>query len=282
MKPLAAVYGRVSTGTQDNSLKLQDLKCLDYIRMKDLETPEALVFMDKAVSGGKAIRERPAGSRMMHVLESGYSEPGKAAVRMPVEHVVIAKLDRLGRKASDMLDFWAWAGKRGVTIHFVDLGGDSFTSQGTIGKLIFSILAMFAEFERDRIRERVAETIGAKFARGELIGTVPFGYDAVETLRKNPKNGNAVKELAVNPTELDHLRAMKDLFDGGWNYNQIAGYLNDLGVPTKKGLVGRWQTGNVKKILQSKHTQALLRRVTDDPGIDRIDTPADGLDSVAA
>lgn len=45
------------------------------------------------------------------------------------------------------------------------------------GKLVFRMLAVLAEFERDQISERVSTVVAHKRSKGERVGQVPFGYD---------------------------------------------------------------------------------------------------------
>ncbi len=65
------------------------------------------------------------------------------------------KLDRLFRSALDALQAVEELKARGVSLVLLDLGGD--ISGNGPSKLFLTIAAAFAEVERDRIRERVAQ-----------------------------------------------------------------------------------------------------------------------------
>src|SRR5436305_1926340 len=64
-----------------------------------------------------------------------------------VTHVVVVKLDRLGRSAVDLLHTVEFLDSIGVVLHVVDLGGDSLSTQGAAGRLMFTVLAGMAEYE---------------------------------------------------------------------------------------------------------------------------------------
>lgn len=254
---LATLYRRVSTDAQDNSLELQEQKAFDYARLKGLEILPDLIFGDEAVSGSKPLADRPGGRKLIATLTTGRSEPGQLAFITPVRHLIVTKLDRLGRNAENMLHIWRWAREHTITIHIVDLGGETITSQGYAGKLIFGILSLFAEFERELIRDRITQTLTKKFNNYELIGTLPYGYDLDRSRACESADGTSAT-LMDNPDEQRWLRQMAGWRACGWSFNRIARSLNDAGVPTKTGILGGWQTGNVKKVLHSKHTARLL------------------------
>jgi DNA invertase Pin-like site-specific DNA recombinase len=82
--------------------------------------------------------------------------------------VITAKLDRMFRSAQDALDALGDLRARGVSLHMIDLGGD--TTGNGVSKLVFTILSAVAEAERDRIRERVSDTKADQRQRGWYLG----------------------------------------------------------------------------------------------------------------
>jgi DNA invertase Pin-like site-specific DNA recombinase len=282
--PLSAIYCRVSTDRQQNSLEGQDQRCLDYARAKGLTTLPALIFADEKVSGRKPIRERPDGARLIHTLQHGFpyvppvaddssglitdysSQPAPLVPFLtPVRHLIVARIDRLGRKAADLLEVWDFCQQHGITLHIVDMCGDSITSRSSIGKVIYGMLALFAEFEREMIVERVQQTVDKLITEGRVAGTIPFGYD--ESI-----DATSRRILVANPSEQLWLRQMAEwrwhsvaryLADPDstavrMSYGRIARELNARGVPSKTGIVGGWQSGNVAKVLNSRHTRDFL------------------------
>ena len=282
MNELAILYSRVSTDVQDNSLHVQDEKLRGYLLSKGLETRPGLVLADEDVSGRIPIFERPGGRRALQILREGWREPGDGlAVRQhPVNHIICKTVDRLGRNAKDCLTLYEWFQTSGKVLHVMDLMGDQITTSGMMGKMFFAIAALFAEFEVETIRERIRTTFRHKMGQGELIGTVPFGFEAVPTGRVNPKSGKEIMRLEPNPGEQAMIRHMAEWRRAGWSLNAIAKRLNALSVPTKTGpgmpikvktsegireqlSSGQWHAGQVKKLLSSKHTAAILQRTTD-------------------
>lgn len=160
-----ATYGycRVSTAAQANegeSLDVQRRQLEGWAHMQ----AQALdaVFVERGVSGSVPLAERPEGARLWSGLRRG-------------DTVVVAKLDRLFRSALDALQAVEDLKVRGVSLVLLDLGGD--ISGNGLSKLFLTIAAAFAEAERDRIRERVAQVKRDQRQRGRYLGgRVPYGF----------------------------------------------------------------------------------------------------------
>jgi site-specific DNA recombinase len=232
---LAAVYRRVSTDQQDASLETQETRVGGYLNFKGLEVADWTTFYDADTSGSIPILERPGGARLFAALRN----------HPEVKHLVVAKLDRLGRSAFDLLATVRQLDRMRVTLHIVDMGGDNLSTQGPAGRLMFVILSGMAEFERELIRSRIQDALDRRFDQRRIIGTVPFGYDLQDG------------QLIDNPAEQETIRQMARWRTSGCSYKQIADQLNADGVKTKTGK-GQWQSGNVAGVLNSKHTQKLL------------------------
>jgi hypothetical protein len=69
--------------------------------------------------------------------------------------VIFTKLDRAFRNTRNALNVLHELKGRGISVHFIDLGGD-VTGNG-IGAIVFTILSAFATFERERIATRIRE-----------------------------------------------------------------------------------------------------------------------------
>ncbi|MGE0305546.1 MAG: recombinase family protein, partial [Acidimicrobiia bacterium] len=84
--------------------------------------------------------------------------------------VVVTKLDRLGRSTVDLLTTLnAWCDE-GVNFVAVEQGIDTSTAAG---RMVCSMLAAVAEFERELIRERTTGALAARRARGITGGRPP-------------------------------------------------------------------------------------------------------------
>src|SRR3984885_8922709 len=156
-------YTRVSTDRQADegeSLGAQQRVIEGYAMIHALQVDE--MFVERGVSGAKPLRDRPEGGRLLAVLQPG-------------DVIITPKLDRMFRSALDALGVLAQIKERGVSLHMIDLGGD--TTGNGISKLVFTILSAVAEAERDRIRERIAQVKQDQKDRGRYLGgKLPIGF----------------------------------------------------------------------------------------------------------
>jgi DNA invertase Pin-like site-specific DNA recombinase len=257
---LAALYRRVSTDKQDDSLDLQEKRCLHYAQFKALEVPDYLTYSDPDTSGRTPMLDRAGGRALLNRLKHG-----------DVKDLIVAKLDRLGRNVRDALTVLELLKTHGITLHIVDFGGETISTQGHMGRLILTVLLAVAEWEVEEIRDRTRKVLDYKFKRGELIGKVPFGFDCLYTFADgstlvSPQalspddlaNHSEVinKQLIDNPAEQAIIRTIFDWRTSGWSLKAIAHQLNALGHRPKLG--GQWQCGNVDSVLHSRHTAKVL------------------------
>lgn len=86
--------------------------------------------------------------------------------------ILVTKLDRLGRDTADMINLIKEFDSLGVAVRFLD---DGISTEGTMGKMVVTILSALAEAERARILERTnegrleAKAKGVKFGRKRKI-----------------------------------------------------------------------------------------------------------------
>jgi DNA invertase Pin-like site-specific DNA recombinase len=134
-------YARVSTADQDPQLQLDALAAAGCDKM----------FVEK---GSGADRDRPALAKCMAFLRKG-------------DVLLFWKLDRLARSVVHLGQIAEDCEKRGVGLRCLTQPIDTTSSTG---RLMFSILASFAEFERDIIRERTLAGLAAARAQGRIGG----------------------------------------------------------------------------------------------------------------
>ena len=128
MTPSTILYRRVSTDKQDDSLALQEKRCADYCVFKGLTTHPGLTYEDPDTSGRIPMRDRKGGRALLNRLELG-----------DVKHLVVAKLDRLGRNTRQGLEVLELLKAKGIILHIIDCGGETISTQGHIGQLILKI-----------------------------------------------------------------------------------------------------------------------------------------------
>jgi DNA invertase Pin-like site-specific DNA recombinase len=112
------------------------------------------------------LNKRPEGAKIAKLIANG------------VCHVVALKMDRLFRNAGDALNHVEEWAKAGISLHLVDMGGQSVNTDTSMGKMMVTMLAGFAEFERNMIAERTTAALRHKKAHGEVYNHVPYGYRA--------------------------------------------------------------------------------------------------------
>jgi putative DNA-invertase from lambdoid prophage Rac len=195
-------YVRVSTLNQareGESLEAQRRQVISYAESKGLDLPIENVFVEAGVSGGSDFQQRPEGAKLFDVLTEG-------------DMVIFPKLDRAFRNTRNALNVLHELKARGVSVHFIDLGGD-VTGNG-VGAIVFTILSAFATFERERIAARIREVKQLKKAQGKFTGgRRAFGYDVIDGVKVPREDEQAV---------ILQMRAMRE---GGAGYRQIAEWM---------------------------------------------------------
>ena len=158
-------YTRVSTAEQANngdSLETQQKIIIGYAHSKGEDVDSSNIFVEAGVSGSTEFKKRPEASKLFDLLQSG-------------DMLIVPKIDRGFRNIRDALNTLHELKERGVSVHFIDLGGDA-TCNG-ISQILFTILGAFADFERTRIAQRISEVKQVQKSKGIYVGGVaPFGY----------------------------------------------------------------------------------------------------------
>lgn len=168
-----AQVGYLRVSTQDQNLDLQR----DAMESNGITK----VFEDLGVSGAKT--DRPGLQAALDYCREG-------------DVFTVWRLDRLGRNLTHVRATIEDLSGRGVVFRSLSEG---ITSEGTMGKLMISILAAFAEFERDVMIERTQAGMQAARLRGSTGGRPPKLTPAqVTRARKLKESGTAtVPEIAA-------------------------------------------------------------------------------------
>jgi site-specific DNA recombinase len=141
--------------------------------------------------------------------------------------IVSSKCDRLFRSASDALSTVEALKKRGIGVILADIGTDSVTENGS-SKLFFSMLAAFAEWEKNRILERMSDGRRGKRARGgHAGGSPPIGFKVVG-------HGREAK-LVPDPHEQEIVALMKQRRSERKSHFEISRELTERGMLSRAG-----------------------------------------------
>ena len=182
-----AIFGyiRVSTLQQANegeSLETQLRQIQSYSVLRGFDIPLENFITEKGVSGSLEFEKRPEGGKLFTQLTAG-------------DVLIFSKLDRAFRNTRNALNTLHELKERGISVHFIDLGGD-VTNDG-IGSVIFTILSAFATFERERIATRIREVKQVQKAEGKFLGGFTrFGYRVSEDkLEKDADQQKIINEM---------------------------------------------------------------------------------------
>jgi len=220
-----AIYARVSSEDQVSGTSLDDQvdKCLKQAAVYGWEIPPERVFVDDGYTGSNL--ERPAMARLRESIATGQ-----------VDCVMVFKLDRLSRNIRDTVNLVLeeWSKEHRVVFRSVT---EDFNTNSPLGTLIFSILASFAHFERDVIRDRTENGRRRRFAQGRrAAGDAPFGYVRGEV------NGT----MLIEPEQALVVQKIFQLYLSGHGFMRIAGMLNAAGYRTTNG--NEWTDKTVRDV----------------------------------
>lgn len=215
-------YRRVSTAEQTNGTSLDSQQAAIEAAATMRGETVAHTFTDDGVSASIPFAKRPEGSALFKRVEAG-------------DTIIATKLDRMFRNSLDALNTLDALRERGVDLVLLDLGTSSVTTNG-IGRVLFTVMGAFAQFDRERIKERQAEGIAAKRAKnGHVGGLAPFGY-CVEG------EGKAARLIPDDREQATVARA-RILRAGGMTFRGIAqrlateGHLSRAGTPLNPATV---------------------------------------------
>ena len=192
-----------------------------WCEVADAELVE--VIEDGGVSGTRPLADRPGGARVASLLE---------ARKPDVDAVVVARLDRLGRDASEALSCLRKFASGSVGLVSIAERIDLSTPQG---RAMAQVTFVFAELERSLIAQRTSDALCELRSRGKIYGPVPFGCRRVG------------EHLVPHTEEQRILTRMRKLRAKGKSYNAIAQSLNRCGTPAKNG--GNWFASSVRSAL---------------------------------
>lgn len=161
-------YGRISTSDQKTASQEDALKAAKVDNL----------FID-TFTGTKA--SRPQLDKMKEQLRSG-------------DTLVITRLDRLGRSTKDLLNLVSELEDLGVNLEVIEQRINTSTPDG---KLFFTMIAAFAEFEREIMRARTMDGLAAARARGKVGGRKPKMTPAkINTALSMYEKGLAITEIS--------------------------------------------------------------------------------------
>lgn len=214
-------YIRVSSAQQAQegvSLEAQEAKIQQWCLANGYELVN--VFKDEGISG-KRMDTRQGLQDALATLKRGNA-------------FVFYSMSRVARSTKDMLSIGELITKKKADMVSVI---ENFDTTTATGKMMFQMLAVLAEFERNLVGERTATVLQNKKANRQVYtNQTPYGFKAVNGRLEQVKQ--EVKVVA----EIQQARAK------GKTLQAIADNLNSRGIPTKTNK--QWQPATIHLLLQ--------------------------------
>ncbi len=215
-------YIRVSTSGQVEdgvSLDAQEAKVRAWADLNGAS--EVVIFRDEGISGSRS-DNRPGLQAALDVVGKG-------------DALIVYSLSRLSRSTKDTLILSETLLKKEADLVSLSEKIDTTTAAG---KMVFRMLAVLSEFERDQISDRTRFALAHKKANGEKTGgDVPFGY----RVRKGKLYRHAEEQKAV--------RLILNLSEKGESLRGICRNLEAVGVARKRGSLS-WHPQIIQRVIQ--------------------------------
>jgi len=178
-----AIYARVSTASQNCDRQLSDLQ--EFAHNRNDEVVE--VFCEKA-SGKKD--DRTQRKKIMQL-----------ARQRKIDAVLVTEMSRWGRNTSDLLDTLNELANKKVSV--ISMSGKlDFDMTSPTGKLMVTLLAGLAEFERDLLTERVNSGLAHARSIGKVLGRPLGGKDSQVSRGQIVASLNSGTSIRTTATEL--------------------------------------------------------------------------------
>ena len=173
-----AIYTRVSTGGQTTENQLRELRAV--AKRQGYEIVAELT--DTGISGAKGRDKRPGLDKLL-----------QGVTRRNFDKVMAWSVDRLGRSLADLLAVCNELRAKGVDLYLHQQHLDTSTPSG---RAMFAMFGVFAEFEREIIRERINAVSRAR-AQGKTLGRPRLDEDTrLPAIRKLRDQGLGILKIA--------------------------------------------------------------------------------------
>lgn len=230
-----AIYTRVSTTLQADegySLEEQINKLKSYCDIKDWTVYK--VYSDGGFTGSNI--ERPAMTNLV-----------SDAKAKKFDTVLVYKLDRLSRSQKDTLYLIEEVFIKN-DINFLSLN-ENFDTSSAFGKAMIGILSVFAQLEREQIKERMmlGKVGRAKSGKSMMWGKSSYGYEY------HKKNGS----MEIVPGEAIIVKKIFELYVSGKSITKLRDYLNENNLLTNKKV--KWSYQATRGVLTNPVYCGLIR-----------------------
>lgn len=202
MAPAATAigYARVSTegqATEGVSLDAQRAKIEAWCNANDCRL--AGIFVDAGLSGGRADNRPELQKALAAVCEKPrrIKARGKSSGDNGGRVLIVYSLSRLARSVRDTIQIADRLDKAGADM--VSLS-EKIDTTSAAGRMVFRMLAVLAEFERDLVSERTSAALQHMRSQNKRVGGVPYGWDLSAdgvTLTESPAEQQTINEMVA-------------------------------------------------------------------------------------
>ncbi|HEO1794639.1 TPA: recombinase family protein [Acinetobacter baumannii] len=231
-------YVRVSTDKQADegiSLDAQIAKIKAWASLNDYKLIH--IYSDEGISGA-SLNKRDGMLKALSAVSEGMA-------------FICYSLSRISRDTIDTIQISRQLEKAGADL--VSLS-EKIDTTGASGKMIFNLMAVLSQFERDQTAERTKFAMQFKKSSNHAYSPIPYGYD---------RHGD---ELVINVSEALTIIRIKEMHKDGKGYAEIARILNEEQIPTKFNKL--WQRNTVYYLIQrSNITKELIPEEQKNKGI---------------
>jgi DNA invertase Pin-like site-specific DNA recombinase len=209
-----AFYARQSIDRpESDSIETQIEKCKEKSEGGDFEE-----YKDRGYSGKDT--DRPAFQKLMQDIKAGL-----------VSKVIVYKLDRISRSVIDFANLMKLFEEHKV--EFISATQQNFDTTNPFGRAMLSITMVFAQLERENIRERIIDAYHSGIPKGyRMGGATPYGFDTEPYIIQ----GKTTKRFVVIPEQADYIKKMYKMYaDPRTSLSDIARALTAQGYKTLSG-----------------------------------------------
>lgn len=226
-----ALYARKSIEKRNSISCDMQLEYCKAMLKPDERDEKILTFVDNGFSGGNVNRD--GFQKMMRNIEQG-----------KITKVLVYRLDRISRSLADFVGILNTFKEYGV--EFVSTQ-EAFDTSSPYGELIVKILAVFAEFERQSIIQRVTQAYEHRSEMGFYMGgRKPYGYETEPTVINNIKT----KRLKSIPDEIEQVKYIYDTYAVEQvSLGRLLKNLVENDIKTLSG--GGWTTAKLSTIIKN-------------------------------
>jgi len=220
----AVGYVRVSTEeqTEGYGLEIQKKAIKDYAKKNKLELIE--IFEDAGISGANGFDKR-AGLKALFDFVS----------HNDIDYVIVHKYDRLSRDL--FLQLFIEKELKKLNVKIISITEEHLSNDDYVSNMMRQLIGAFAEFEKNRIAERLfsGRKHKAKTEKTYASSYFPYGY---------------TNDGQIDIQQAEIVRKVFEMYSQNYSLQDIADWLNKQEIKTKRG--GEWSRQTVKNLLSNK------------------------------